>query len=227
MSRANVELIKAVTDYYVRGERDAYLACFAEDVEVRPDVNRFPEAEPFRGREEFRRFLAEVDQTWEGADTAVLKEIFAMGERVVVRADWGGRGRASGVDLRTSLTTISTVQDGQITKIEYFFDHTKALAAAGRSEAPMAQENVKLHYQVYEAVNRRDLAALLALLDADVEYVSGLVAIEGGYHGARRNPPLVGEPARHLPRLHHRCHRHPLPERPDDRNPAQQRPQRG
>ena len=106
-----------------------------------------------------------------------------MGERVVVRADWGGRGRASGVDLRTSLTTISTVQDGQITKIEYFFDHTKALAAAGRSEAPMAQENVKLHYQVYEAVNRRDLAALLALLDADVEYVSGLVAIEGGYHG--------------------------------------------
>ena len=116
------------------GERDAYLACFAEDVEVRPDVNRFPEAEPFRGREEFGRFLAEVEETWAGGDTIVLREIFAVGERVVFRADWGGRGRASGVDLRTSLTTISTVQDGQVTKIEYFFDHTQALEAVGLSE---------------------------------------------------------------------------------------------
>ncbi len=134
MSRENVELIKASVDYYARGERDAYLACFAEDVEVRPDVSRFPEADPFRGREEFRRFLAEVDQTWEGGDTLVLGEIFAVGDRVVARAEWGGRGRASGVDLRTGLTTIGTVQDGQITKIEYFFDHTKALAAVGLPE---------------------------------------------------------------------------------------------
>ena len=66
-------------------------------------------------------------------NTLVLREIFAVGDRVVARADWGGRGRASGVDLRTGLTTIGTVQDGQITKIEYFFAHTKALAAVGLS----------------------------------------------------------------------------------------------
>ena len=136
MSRENVEVVRASVDFYVRGERDAYLACFAEDVEVRPDQDRFPEAEPFRGREEFRRFLAEVDQTWEGADNLVLREIFPVGDRVVFRADWGGRGRASGVDLRTSLTSICTVQDEQITKIEYSFafDHTQALAAVGLSE---------------------------------------------------------------------------------------------
>ena len=30
------------------------------------------------------------------------------------RADWGGRGQTSGIDLRSSLTAIYTVRDGQI-----------------------------------------------------------------------------------------------------------------
>ena len=47
----------------------------------------------------------------------------------------------------------------------------------------MSQENVELAYQVIGAVNRRDLGALLALMDDDVEAVSRLVAMEGGLHG--------------------------------------------
>lgn len=47
----------------------------------------------------------------------------------------------------------------------------------------MSQENVELAHRGYDAFNRRDLGALLALMDADVEYVSGLVEMEGGYHG--------------------------------------------
>jgi ketosteroid isomerase-like protein len=53
---------------------------------------------------------------------------------VVSRTDWGGKGRASGIDLRASLSSIITVRDGQITKIEFFFDHAQALEAAGLSE---------------------------------------------------------------------------------------------
>ena len=33
----------------------------------------------------------------------------------------------------------------------------------------MSQENVELTYQAYDAFNRRDLDAVLALMDADVE----------------------------------------------------------
>jgi ketosteroid isomerase-like protein len=134
MSRENVELVRAAGEAYIAGDLDAYVDFMAEDVEIRPDVSRFPEAEPFRGREEFRRFLADIDQGWEGGATAVIREIFPVGDRVVVRADWGGKGRTSGVDLRSSLTGLYTVQVGQIIKIEYFFDHRKALEAAGLRE---------------------------------------------------------------------------------------------
>jgi ketosteroid isomerase-like protein len=47
----------------------------------------------------------------------------------------------------------------------------------------MSQENVELHYRVVDAFNRRDLNAILALMECDVEAISRLVSVEGGYHG--------------------------------------------
>jgi ketosteroid isomerase-like protein len=47
----------------------------------------------------------------------------------------------------------------------------------------MSQENVELARRAYEAVNRRDLGALLELMDADVEVHSRIVAMEGGLRG--------------------------------------------
>jgi ketosteroid isomerase-like protein len=47
----------------------------------------------------------------------------------------------------------------------------------------MSQESVELTLRTYDAVNRRDLDALLALMDDDVEAVSRLARVEGGYHG--------------------------------------------
>jgi ketosteroid isomerase-like protein len=47
----------------------------------------------------------------------------------------------------------------------------------------MSQENVELAQQAFDAFNRRDMVAFLALMDADVEAESRLAAMEGGYHG--------------------------------------------
>jgi len=47
----------------------------------------------------------------------------------------------------------------------------------------MSQENAELTHQAYDAFNRRDSAAFVELMDADVEASSRLAAMEGGYHG--------------------------------------------
>jgi ketosteroid isomerase-like protein len=47
----------------------------------------------------------------------------------------------------------------------------------------MTEDNISLVYRALEAVNRRDLDALLALMDEDVEAVSRIVAMEGGLRG--------------------------------------------
>jgi ketosteroid isomerase-like protein len=134
MSQENVELVRSAIEAYNAGPA-AHLAFMAEDIEVRPDASVFPEAKPLRGRDEYRRFLAEIDEGWEGGDKlGVIREVFAVGDRVVARADWGGRGRASGIDLRSSLTGVYDIRDGQIIRIEFYFDHAKALEATGLTE---------------------------------------------------------------------------------------------
>jgi ketosteroid isomerase-like protein len=47
----------------------------------------------------------------------------------------------------------------------------------------MSQENVELTYRAFDAFNRRDLDAFLALMDGGVEVFTVLVPMEGGYHG--------------------------------------------
>jgi ketosteroid isomerase-like protein len=54
----------------------------------------------------------------------------------------------------------------------------------------MSQENVEVVRGAHEAFNRRDVAALLALLDQEVEWIPILAALEGrvyrGHAGVRR-----------------------------------------
>jgi ketosteroid isomerase-like protein len=134
MWQENVDIVRASIESYSTGDRDAFLDFMAEDVEIRPDAGRFPEAQPVRGREELRRYIADIDQGFEGGGTAVLREISPVGERVVARADWGDKGWASGIDLLSSLTGIYSVRDGKIVRIEFFFDHAQALEAVGLRE---------------------------------------------------------------------------------------------
>ena len=47
----------------------------------------------------------------------------------------------------------------------------------------MSQENVELYLGAFDAFNRRDLDALLALMDDDVEVVTRIAPMEGGFHG--------------------------------------------
>ncbi len=55
--------------------------------------------------------------------------------------------------------------------------------STGEAVTAHAQENVELAHQAYHAFNRRDLASLLALIDADADAVPRLASIEGVYHG--------------------------------------------
>jgi ketosteroid isomerase-like protein len=47
----------------------------------------------------------------------------------------------------------------------------------------VSEQNVELARRAYEALDRHDRDAYLALMHEDVEIESALVAVEGGYHG--------------------------------------------
>ena len=53
----------------------------------------------------------------------------------------------------------------------------------GDTGRAMSQENVEITRRAFQAFDDRDLEALLALLDDDVEAFPILAGMEGGYHG--------------------------------------------
>jgi hypothetical protein len=63
-----------------------------------------------------------------------------------------------------------------------------SLSLARDTAWTMSEKTIALAHQSFEAVNRRDLGALLDLCDENVEAVSRIAAVEGGLrsHGAMR-----------------------------------------
>ncbi len=134
MSRENVNLVLAYHAAYNARGIDTAVGLCAADVEVFPDASVFIEADALVGRDEFRGLLEESWLAWTRCGHEV-EEVLDLGDgRVLVRGDWGGVGSTSGAETYRSLSTLYTIRDSQIAKVEYFFDHGKALEAAGLSE---------------------------------------------------------------------------------------------
>jgi ketosteroid isomerase-like protein len=133
MSQENVNLALAFHAAYNARDLDAAVAICTANVDVFPDASVFPEG-GVSGRDEFLAFMEETWSAWESC-SAKTEEVHDVGDgRVLVRGDWGGVGIASGAETYRSLSTIFTVRDGQISKVQYFFDHAQALEALGPVE---------------------------------------------------------------------------------------------
>lgn len=131
MSAEDVKVVRAFIAAYNARDVDAAVAVCAADVNVFPDSSLFPESTVLVGRQEFRDFVEETWSIWASV-VAKPKEVLDIGDgRVLVRADWGGTGMASGIETYQNLSSIYTVQDGLISRAEYFFDHQNALKAVG------------------------------------------------------------------------------------------------
>jgi ketosteroid isomerase-like protein len=130
MSQRNVELILATVGAYNAGDLDAWAAFLDPEIEAVPDAS-FPESSPLVGRDEYRAWTEELasgllSPRW------MTTEVLDLGaDRVLHRGEWGGKGAASGIETYSSITGVFTVREGQISRVEFYFDHERALKAAG------------------------------------------------------------------------------------------------
>ena len=114
---------------------------------------------------------------------------------------WTGKG--SGVEVNDQVAyvwTVSRRQGHSGSRVSRPCRGPRSRRAVGVGD--VAGERGAAH-QRYDAFNRRDLDAVLALMDADVEYVSAWSPSRAATT-ATTESAAGGEPARHLPRLHHR-----------------------
>jgi ketosteroid isomerase-like protein len=128
MSQKNVELVRAAWDAYSRGDYDR-IAGFHDPHIVVVTL----EDGAVYGNNAVLANYERWDEAWEGAETS-LEEVLGHGDRVFVAARFHARGRASGVEVETSLYEVYTVRDGKVLRIDEYATRDEALEAAGLRE---------------------------------------------------------------------------------------------
>jgi ketosteroid isomerase-like protein len=146
MSQENVEIVRRLFEvshgpdrrsFEASHEREAHLEAILGFLdpeivwEVRSDL---PDAETYVGYEGIRglfmAFREVLDETWYRP-----LEFIEAGDRVIVPLRWGGRGKASGVEVaQPEEAWVYTLRDGKIVHVKEYATKYAALEAAGLSE---------------------------------------------------------------------------------------------
>jgi ketosteroid isomerase-like protein len=131
MSQEDVKVVQASFDAWNAGDTDAYRALLDPEV-VAEGFPNWPEPGPYVGREATLREFARVREALDTADLAdPIGDIIEVGDRVVARFAWRGRGRGPAIDV--GMSCVYTLRDGKILHFEFFWDHTEALKAADQA----------------------------------------------------------------------------------------------
>jgi ketosteroid isomerase-like protein len=131
MSEENVEVVRTYFRAWNAGDMEGVRELYDPDavMEALPD---WPEPGPFVGRDAVMRQLKEARGAFDSDSVEFLSDLVAVSDRVISRVGWRGSGHGPQSDMEW--TVVSTIRDGRILKVQYFWDHAEALEAAGLSE---------------------------------------------------------------------------------------------
>ena len=130
MSQENVEIVLKDLEYWNRGDMDAFVRLWDDDVVLRA-AEGWPER-VFRGKDAVRSFYEAIAETV-GHDSVIDDPIDA-GDSVVVRVRTHMTGEHSGLEGQMEYSLVLTFRSGKAVMAEYFWDHQEALEAAGLRE---------------------------------------------------------------------------------------------
>ena len=120
MSEENVEVVKAWLDAWNRNDWDGMEQCFAADCEVYAPEG-WLESGPFKGWLSFRREMERLKDSWE-SERVEIDELRDLGEHVLARWRWLTVGKQSGIASEIQVTTVSTIRQEKIIRVDYFFE---------------------------------------------------------------------------------------------------------
>ena len=129
MSQADVEVVRAAFDAYLRGDEPAMLELVAPDVVV----TQFPDqidVRDYHGHEGLRQVMADWIGTWADWSIELLDAREADG-LVLATAAQRGRGKGSGAPMQNEVAFLFTLRAGTITRWQMFHSEREALEAAG------------------------------------------------------------------------------------------------
>ncbi len=130
MSHENVEVVRAMTEAFLRGDTKGALAAYDPDIEW--DGRNLPDGRVSRGIDGVIEHVARWAEQWEGWQYEPLK-YFDAGDDVVLIIRERGRSKA-GLVMDERHGELYTLRGGRIVRRVGYSDPDEALRAAGLRE---------------------------------------------------------------------------------------------
>jgi uncharacterized protein len=129
----SLETIRAGFDAFNRGDYEAWLALYDEEVEFL-DLAETPDTGAFSGHAGARAWLAKLQEAWGEGFRFEPRDITEGDDVVVVDTRAKGIGVGSGVPIEMTVHTVLRWRDQKIVWCRAFIDRADALEAAGLRE---------------------------------------------------------------------------------------------
>jgi uncharacterized protein len=173
VSQPNIDLVRRNHDAYNRRDLETYLDTVAPDVVFQSRFSGLNQR-VYRGHDGVRRYFEELDEIWSSYEMR-LERVLEVGDLVIALFQLQAVGRESGLELQEQSGVVFTLADGKVVAIDAFASHADALDAAHTAVARRS----------FEAISSKDLDALLALYDPEIEFLplTGMQVELGGYTG--------------------------------------------
>jgi ketosteroid isomerase-like protein len=129
VSQADVEVVRAAFDAYLRDDEPAMLELVAPDVVV----TQFPDqidVHDYHGHEGLRQVMADWIGAWADWSIELLDAREADG-LVLATAVQRGRGKRSGVPMQSEVAFLFTLRAGKIARWQMFRSEREALKTVG------------------------------------------------------------------------------------------------
>jgi ketosteroid isomerase-like protein len=131
VSQENVDVVRRMNAAFNRRDRDALIAYYHPDVELR-DLQHAPDVpERLVGIDAIRRHWDQWDDAFDDF-TAEIEEFMGAGPYVVMATRWRGTGKDSGLEIDLRAVEVVEFADGKIARLTTgYASKAEALRAAG------------------------------------------------------------------------------------------------
>jgi ketosteroid isomerase-like protein len=134
MSEENVEIVRDATVAYNRGDLDACIEYWADDIDHRAVEGALDDRGPIHGKDAVRAYLQDWIDTFDDLRAEPVELIDAGEDQVVAVVRFGGRAKLSGVETDLTFAVLYTIRDGKIARGREYWTREEALEAAGLRE---------------------------------------------------------------------------------------------
>ncbi len=126
MAGENVEISRRAIAAFNRHDVQEMEGLVTPNVEIVP-LRAVLEDTTYRGEGAVAAFMADSDESWESIRYDI-EDIEEAGDLLLIRARLRGRGRTSGANVDTEVTTVVRFEGTKIASMRSFHDRAKALA---------------------------------------------------------------------------------------------------